>query len=100
MIVSVEQRKDERFAARELSKGELYHPNSGQYLRVKSVRDVSIDGIGLMVDAFLEQGEKIRLGFKYGRSHIQMYGRVIWCSPAPSELSEGDSTLFMLGVSL
>jgi hypothetical protein len=100
MIVSAEQRKDERFAARELSKGELYHPNSGQYLRVKSVRDVSIDGIGLMVDAFLEQGEKIRLGFKYGRSHIQMYGRVIWCAPAASELSEDEASLFMLGVRL
>lgn len=99
--MAVEQRKDERFAARELSKGELYHPNSGHYLKVKNVRDVSIDGIGLIVDAFLEQGEKIRLGFKYGRSHIQMYGFVVWCAPDVDGLAEGESPAsFMLGVSL
>lgn len=98
--MSAEQRKGERFPARELSKGELYHPNSGQYLSVKSVRDVSIDGMGLMVDTFLEQGEKIRLGFKYGRSHIQMYGRVVWCTPAGGERAEDNPALFMLGVSL
>lgn len=94
-------RKEARVVARDLSKGELYHPNSGQYLKVKSVRDVSIDGIGLMVDSFLDQGEKIRLGFKYGRGHIEMYGYVVWCSPAESSPEEDSSTeTFMMGVSL
>ena len=44
--MDVEQRKEERSSAPELSKGELFHPASGQYLHVESVRDLLFTGIG------------------------------------------------------
>ncbi|NWF38086.1 PilZ domain-containing protein [Mariprofundus sp. NF] len=100
--MGVEQRKEERSSAPELSKGELFHPGSGQYLHVESVRDVSFTGIGLRVCSPLDEGEEIQLGFKYfGRAGFQIYGRVVWCSPV-SEEAAGDqsSGAFMMGISM
>jgi hypothetical protein len=90
-----EQRKEERFIARDMSKGELYCPSLGQYIKIESVRDISFKGIGLRVNADLQQGEKVRLGFKRGRAHIHMYGYVVWCAP-----SEDMPGLFMMGINL
>ncbi len=101
VVVAIEQRNEERHVARDMSKGELYHPGSGLYLKVESVRDVSSKGIGLKVDSFLDNGEKIRLGFKRGRTHVQMYGHVAWCVPAEELLSDDEGLgLFMMGITL
>jgi len=99
--LGVEKRKEVRLISRDMSKGELYHPATCQYFTVEKVRDVSSMGIGLSVNGFLRQGEQIRLGFKHGRSHLQMYGYVAWCSAAAIE-STDDKTpaLFMMGISL
>ncbi|NWF36060.1 PilZ domain-containing protein [Mariprofundus sp. KV] len=100
--MGVEQRKEERSSAPELSKGELFHPGSGQYLHVESVRDLSFTGIGLKVEAPLDEGEEIQLGFKhFGRAGFQIYGRVVWCSPVTDEVSGDQSTVsFMMGISI
>jgi len=99
--VSIEQRREERLEARDMSTGELFHPGSGMYLKVESVRDVSSKGIGLKVSGSLQQGEKIRLGFKRGRAHIQMYGHVVWCASVEA-VSPDDDLLgpFMMGITL
>ena len=99
--MTIEQRNEERLVARGMSKGELYHPDSGLYLKVERVRDVSSKGMGLTVDAPLNKGEKIRLGFKRGRAHIQMYGHVVWCAPAEA-ISPDDELLnsFLMGIVL
>ena len=98
--MGVEQRKEERLVARDMSNGELYHPGTCQYFKVERVRDVSAKGMGLTVSGFLRQGEQVRLGFKRGRVHVQMYGHVVWC--IPDEITAGDDkmSLFMMGVSL
>lgn len=100
VVVAIEQRNEERHVARDMSKGELYHPGSGLYLKVEEVRDVSSKGIGLKVDSFLDQGEKIRLGFKRGRTHIQMYGHVVWCTPVEGVSPDDAVALFMMGIAL
>jgi len=92
--MAIEQRKEERHAAYGVSTRELFHPGSGQYLKVQGVRDISALGICLHVDDHLDRGEKVRLGFKYGRVHAYSYGFVAWCSP-----SDEVSGSFMMGVS-
>ncbi len=94
----VEQRREERLLARGISKGELFHPGSGQYLEVDRVHDISPLGVSLKVGAFLERGEKIRLGFKRGRAHLQMFGLVAWCMPIDTGSGEPES--FMMGIGL
>lgn len=97
----MEQRREERLAARDMSKGELYHPGSGQYLKVDGICDISSTGIGLKVNAYLPQGEKVRLGVKYRRAHVHLYGQVVWCAPlshGSAEVEESD--LFMMGITL
>lgn len=99
--MAIEQRNEERHVARDMSKGELYHPGSGLYLKVEKVCDVSSSGISLMVNTFLHQGEEVRLGFKRGRVHIQMYGHVAWCASAEEMFSDDEeSGLFMMGIAL
>ncbi|MES0372270.1 MAG: PilZ domain-containing protein [Mariprofundaceae bacterium] len=98
--MAIEQRSEERHVARDMSNGELYHPGSGLYLKVEQVRDVSSRGIGLKVDSFLDQGEKIRLGFKRGRTHVQMYGYVAWCAPVEEASPDDAVALFMMGIAL
>ena len=99
--MTIEQRKENRLIARELSQGELYHPGSGLYLTVESVRNVSLNGIGLKVNASLDQGARVRLGFKYGRTHMQMYGHVVWCVPVEDESSgDRESSSFIMGITL
>ncbi|ATX82532.1 PilZ domain-containing protein [Mariprofundus ferrinatatus] len=97
-----EKRKEKRLIVRDLTKGELYHPGTGQYFTVEKVRDVSSKGVGLNVNGYLRQGEQVRIGFKHGRTHLQMYGHVAWCSQAMDDLSDGDvkSSSFMMGISL
>lgn len=96
-----EKRKEERFIARDKSKGELYCPASGQYLKVERVRDVSSGGIALQVNAGLHQGEKVRLGLKHGRAHVHMYGYVVWCAPAgDASPDDKESGSFMMGINL
>ena len=96
-----EKRKEVRLIARDMSKGELYHPATCQYFIVEKVRDVSSMGIGLNINGYLRQGEQIRLGFKHGRSHLQMYGYVAWCSSSAVESSDDKtSASFMMGISL
>jgi hypothetical protein len=101
MVVAKEQRKEERFIARDMSKGELYCPGSGQYFKVESVHDVSSKGIGLQVNACLQQGEKVRLGLKRGRAHIHIYGYVVWCSPVgDASPDDKESGSFRVGINL
>lgn len=96
-----EQRKEERFIARDMSKGELYCLSSGQYLKVDIVRDVSSKGICLQIDTFLHRGEKVRLGFKHSRAHVQMYGYVAWCAPAgDASPDDKEPDSFMMGINL
>ena len=97
-MATVELRKEQRLVSRGVSKGELYHPGSGQYLTVEKVRDISSKGVGLKVGSFLEQGEKVRLGFKRGRAHVHMDGYVAWC--APIETDDQELASFMLGITL
>jgi len=93
--MAVEQRKEKRTAAHGVSHGELYHPGTGQYVDVTGVHDISTYGICLHVGTCLEAGEKVRLGYKFGRTRIQSYGFVAWC--APTQKAPG---LFMMGISL
>lgn len=94
----VEQRREERLIARGISKGELFHPGSGKYLEVDRVHDISSMGMRLKVNCSLERGEKVRLGFKRGRSHLQMFGLVAWCALVDAESDELES--FMMGIGL
>jgi hypothetical protein len=93
-----EQRREERLPARGISKGELFHPNSGEYFSVKEFRDISSMGVGLTVDTRLDQGEQIRFGFKRGRVHLSMFGFVVWCLPEGSTAGEPES--YMMGIQL
>ena len=92
-----DKRKEERFIARDMSNVELYCPGSSQYFKVETVHDVSGRGVGLQVNAFLSQGEKVRLGLKHGRTHIQSYGYVVWCSPVGDDK---EAASFTMGVKL
>jgi hypothetical protein len=95
-----EQRKEERLAAPELSKGTVCIPNSDQYFMVEHVRDITCDGIGLNVDGFLQKGGVVRLRFNYGKNHVRLYGNVMWCVPATDELSNDQRpTSFKTGIS-
>ena len=98
--MEIEQRKEQRLAARDISTGELYHPGSSQYFTVERVQNVSPRGMGLKVNGFLRQGEQIRLGFKRGRVHVQMYGYVVWCAPDKTVGSDEQSSSFLMGVTL
>ena len=101
MVVAKEKRKEERFISREMSKGELYCPGSGQYFKVDGVHDASSKGMGLRVSAGLQKGEKVRLGFKRGRAHIYMYGFVVWCAPVGSIFPDDkEPALFRTGIKL
>ncbi|RLL53657.1 hypothetical protein D8Y20_04340 [Mariprofundus sp. EBB-1] len=80
-----EMRTEKRHVTRGISTGELYHLISGQYFRVEKVCDISANGVGLKSNACLQQGEKIRMGFKRGRAHIEMIGRVAWCALADED---------------
>ena len=96
--MEVEQRKEKRTTTSHLSVNELFHAVSDRYFTVKSVRDVSIEGIGLNVGADLKRGEKVRLECNYpGRTRFQIYGRVAWCAPLADDDVPG---LFMMGLSL
>ncbi len=98
--MSVEGRKEERTATHELSIEELLHINSGNNFTVEGVRDVSFNGIGLNVNTDLKRGEKVRLDFNYrGSTRFQVYGRVAWCSPVTTGLTDDLPCLFMMGVS-
>ena len=98
--MEVEQRREKRLIAHEMSKGELFHPGTSQYFTVESVHDVSSEGMGLKVGGYLRQGEQVRLGFKRGRVHVQMSGYVVWCTPESETRSEKGPALFMMGVHL
>ena len=83
--MAVGQRKEKRLAAPGVSKGELYPPappGSERYVDVACVRDISTHGICLYVGSPLERGEKVRLGYTFGRIHIHSCGFVAWCAPA------------------
>lgn len=96
-----EKRREKRLIVRDLLKGELYHPGTSQYFSVEKVRDISSMGIGLRVNCFLRQGEQVRLGFKHGRTHLQMYGFVVWCDALPDDLEMvGEERLFSMGITL
>jgi len=97
--MSNEQRKEKRFPTRGGAKGELYHLDSGQYLKVEHIHDVSSRGVGLCVNHGLTQGERVRLGYKQGRVHVHSYGHVAWCAPVGNEPSSGEgAALFMMGI--
>jgi len=99
--VSKEQRKEERLAAAALTTDELFHLGSKKYFSVERVRDISSGGIGLEVMGFLHEGERVRIGLDSGTSHVQLYGRVVWCAPASQLTSKrGDGTLFIMGIKL
>ena len=98
--LGTEKRREKRLIVRDLTKGELFHPGTRQYFSVEKVRDVSSKGIGLTVGGFLRQGEQVRLGFKHGRTHMQMYGYVAWCSPILDDSHDSGSGSFLMGVSL
>ncbi len=96
-----EQRREKRHVTRGVSAGELYHPISGQYFKVEKVCDISPNGVGLKANAFVDQGEKIRLGFKRGRAHIEMLGRVVWCTPVGDGSCDTDEMgLYRMGIIL
>jgi len=94
-----EQRKDERVAAPELSKGVLHHSKSNQSFKVECIRDVSSNGIGLKVNGSLDQGEKVCLGVMCDKAHLKMYGHVVWCAAAEAKSScEDEFSSFMMGI--
>jgi len=83
--MNVEQRREERLIAQDISKGEVFHPNSGAYMIVDKVRDISSMGAGVQVRQFLKRGEKIRFAFKRGRVPLTLFGFVAWCVPVDAE---------------
>lgn len=93
--MSIEHRREERLMTPDLSRGELFHPGSGQCFKVESVRDVSIQGIGLNVGGSLDQGEKVRMAFDRGKAHMELYGRVVWCAPLAADEK---TSSFMMGI--
>jgi len=96
-----EMRVEKRHITHGVSTGELYHPLSGQYFKVEKVCDISPHGVGLKGNAFLHQGEKIRLGFKRGRAHIEMIGSVAWCAHVEDESCDEDELgLYRMGIIL
>jgi hypothetical protein len=99
--LGTEQRKHERTAAARLQKGKLYLDSTKRCFQVQAVRDVSPFGIGLVVDGFINNGEKVRLKFAHNNSHIQMYGQVAWSSPMDTDsVSVGNHHFSQLGISL
>ena len=99
--MSKEQRKDVRLAAVSLTTDELFHIGSKKYFTVEKVRDISCGGIGLEVMGFLHEGERVRIGLGSGISHVQLYGRVVWCAPASQLTStQGKGSLFIMGIKL
>lgn len=101
LSVSKEQRKDVRLAAVSLTTDELFHIGSKKYFTVEKVRDISCGGIGLEVMGFLHEGERVRIGLGSGISHVQLYGRVVWCAPASQLTStQGKGSLFIMGIKL
>jgi len=86
--MNVEQRREDRLIARGISKGELFHPNSGAYMIVDKFRDISSMGAGVQVSQFLNRGEKIRFAFKRGRVPLTLFGFVVWCVPVDAESDE------------
>ena len=89
--MNVEQRRERRLIAHDMSKGEVFHPNSGEYLIVDKVRDISSMGAGVLVNQFLNRGEKIRFAFKRGRVPLILFGFVAWCVPVETEGDEPGS---------
>lgn len=81
----VERRREERLIDWGISKGELFHPNSGTYLTIEKIRDISSMGVGMNVSQCLNRGEKIRFGFKRGRVPLMLFGFVAWCIPVETE---------------
>ena len=95
------QRKHERIAATHLQKGKLCLDKSQKCFQVEKVRDVSPFGIGLIIDGDINIGEKVRMKFAHNHSQIQMYGRVVWSSPAETNPeSVGNHHFSRLGISL
>ena len=75
----VERRREERLIDWGISKGELFHPESGTYVVIDKIRDISSTGAGVNVAKFLDRGEKVRFGFKRGRVPLTLFGFVAWC---------------------
>ena len=98
--MNVEQRREDRLLARGVSKGELFHPGSNQYIEVDRVHDISSMGVRLKVNASLTRGEKIRLGFQRGGAHLQLFGLVAWCMPIDIDTDNGEPESFMMGIGL
>lgn len=96
-----ERRNEKRSDAGNASKGELFHIDSNQYLKVESIRDISDAGFGLNVDRFLSRGERVRLEFHYGIARMHAYGHVAWCDADISDSeSDNDAAHFAMGISL
>ena len=96
-----ELRRENRHVTLGVSAGELYHHGSGHYFRVEKVCDISPSGVGLQVNSFLQEGEKVRLGFKRGRAHIKLIGHVAWCGPVEHESCDVEGAdLFRMGIIL
>ena len=67
------------------SEGTLSLTVNGNTMPVLDMQDISVSGIGLLIDGHVNNGIEVGLQFIHGTTNIEVIGTVIWNSITDSE---------------
>ena len=77
-----DQRRAERIALLTQPKGELYLHVKNERYSVRSVLNISSQGISLQLDNSIETASEVVLQYKYNQINMQVNGTVVWSRPS------------------
>ncbi|MBI3479042.1 MAG: PilZ domain-containing protein [Nitrosomonadales bacterium] len=95
-----DQRRAERIALLEQPKGEFFLHVKDDLYSVRSVLNISSQGISLQLDNIVGVATEVVLQYKYKAINIQVNGTVVWSRPSNGPIETEVALPYEIGINL
>lgn len=100
-MITTEQRKQRRYSPERQPNGEFFLRSGGVRHRIKSVHDVSNEGMSFLLENDLAVAADVVIEHSGPGVKLEVHGTVVWCRPAEALPERGAAAAgFAMGVEL
>ena len=98
-MTAVEKRKRERYPLERQPRGELFLRTAGGRLPVVAVRDISDNGISVLLNGSIPTDLQVTIEYVEPNLSLQVFGTVVWHAQRPEDHGTAGETC-VLGIEL